>query len=483
MVEQGICRSSSITRMTPFHMVPKNEQNSWRLCRNYRVLNATTISDRYLLPHIQDFTAGLHTYYQVPVAKKDIPKTAVTTLFGLFEFLDLIFYYLDDILIASVDEKEHSKHLHTVFNHFKQFGMTINSSKCLFGKHEILFLDYLVSKQEIKPTSEKVKAIIDYKKTKTVHELRRFIGIINFYRRCLKEGSSPVLTEYLKDSRKRDGRLITWIPEADETFKNYKEELLRVTTLAHPALNASLIPTCDDQILQYMLEGHQILIRAHISGKQNIVADFLLRIESISMSMIVSLKELAELQKEDEELKILLTNSSLKLRKLIRTGSTTFIFCDCSTVNIHPYVPQLLRRRIFDVVHGLPHPSISQWARFCLLCQRVKVQKHTKNLPQKIIILDQCFQHIHLDLIGPLLIYLPSDPEIFIEKHKIYMREIKSRSTRWEVTRHRRAFPSAGRSRSTREPLLHIPVTIAKTSAVRYNARDSPLLRRGNPHE
>ncbi|KAL6419159.1 hypothetical protein ACFW04_011548 [Cataglyphis niger] len=211
--------------------------------------------------------------------------------------------------------------------------MTINLSKCFFGKHEIPFLGYLVSKQGIKPTSEKVKAIIDYKKQKTIYELRKLIGIINFYRRCLKNAAShqAVLTEYLKDSRKRDRRLIIWILEADETFKNCKEEFLRVIILAHLALNVPLILTCD---------------------MHKIVADFLLRIESVSMPMIVSLEELAELQKEDKELKTLLTNPS-------------------------------------------------KWARFCLPCQCAKVQ-NTKNLLQKIAVLDQRFQYIHLDLIGPL---------------------------------------------------------------------------------
>ncbi|KMQ82214.1 gag-pol polyprotein, partial [Lasius niger] len=103
MVEQGICRPSSSTWAAPLHMVPKNGPNSWRLCGDYRALNAATIPDRYPLPHIQDFTTGLYNksiftkidlvkaYYQVPVAEKDIPKTAVTTPFGLFEFLVMPF--------------------------------------------------------------------------------------------------------------------------------------------------------------------------------------------------------------------------------------------------------------------------------------------------------------------------------------------------------------------------------------------------------
>lgn len=122
MIEQGICRPSKSPWAAPIHMVPKNGSNSWRVCGDYRALNAASTPDRYPLPHIQDFT-----------------KTAVTTPFGLFEFvvmpfglrnaaqtfqrlmnsvlsgLDFCFCYLDDILIASSNESEHINHLHTVF--------------------------------------------------------------------------------------------------------------------------------------------------------------------------------------------------------------------------------------------------------------------------------------------------------------------------------------------------------------------------------
>jgi len=112
----------------------------------------------------------------------------------------------------------------------------------------------------------------------------------------------------------------------------------------------------------------------------------------------------------------------LKLQRFILSGSTSPIYCDCSTECIRPYVPQLLRRRIFDTVHRLAHPSgkstckaiqqkfvwpslrkdIKEWCRSCLSCQRAKIQRHTKNLPLKIDVPDQRFQHVHLDLIGPL---------------------------------------------------------------------------------
>lgn len=110
------------------------------------------------------------------------------------------------------------------------------------------------------------------------------------------------------------------------------------------------------QILQLNLIVEFSTDIEHISGKE-IVADSLSRIESISMPVIVSLQELANFQQDDEELASLLNNSSLKLQKLTLFGSTALMYCDCSTTDICPYVPQYLRRRIFDVVHGLAHPS------------------------------------------------------------------------------------------------------------------------------
>jgi len=115
LVEQGICRPSSSTWASPLHMISKPD-NSWRLCGDYRSFNAVTTSDRYPLPHIQDFTAGLHgknifskidlvkAYYQVSVAKEDIHKTAVITPFGLFEFLVMPFGLRNRTNFSTLDE-------------------------------------------------------------------------------------------------------------------------------------------------------------------------------------------------------------------------------------------------------------------------------------------------------------------------------------------------------------------------------------------
>jgi hypothetical protein len=86
-----------IRHSPPLHLVPKKD-GSRRPCRDYHHLNAVTVPDRYLLPNMQslndhkaDCTVFLSRFDQSlpsdPIAKADVPKTAIATPFGLFEFL------------------------------------------------------------------------------------------------------------------------------------------------------------------------------------------------------------------------------------------------------------------------------------------------------------------------------------------------------------------------------------------------------------
>jgi hypothetical protein len=147
------------------------------MCVDYRPLNAVTIKNKYPLPRIDvlfdqlvgaklfsqiDLRSG---YHQIKIRASNIPKTTFSTRYGLYEFLvmsfgltnapayfmylmNLVFMpeldtfvvvFIDDILVYSKNEDEHTEHLHIVLQRLRDHRLYAKLSKCDFWLKEINF--------------------------------------------------------------------------------------------------------------------------------------------------------------------------------------------------------------------------------------------------------------------------------------------------------------------------------------------------------
>lgn len=541
MLRDGTARASESAWSSALHLAPKSN-DGWRPCGDYRALNARTIPDRYPIRHIEDYAHRLagckvfskldlvKAFNQIPVFPADIPKTAITTPFGLFEFpymsfglrnaaqsfqrfidevlrgLDFCYSYVDDILAFSPDQATHLEHLEKLFERLNQYGILINVSKCVFGQSEVNFLGYNVSARGTQPLEDKVLTIKEYPRPKSAKELRRFLGMINFYRRFLPQAADEQapLHEMLAGPTIKGSTILTWTPELNDAFEKCKLSLSRTTLLAHPVHEAPLSLVTDASnvaigaVLQqriedawqplaffskklnnaqqkysaydrellaiydsvkhfrHMLEGRHFVIFTdhkpitfafqkkdltlsprqfnyldlisqfttdiqHISGKDNHTADALSRIEALTIPPDFS--TIQQHQSTDAELQELLRGQhSLKLQTVPIPGTNISLFCDVSKDKPRPFVPEPLRRVVFQSIHGMSHPGVratrkimtdrfvwpsihkdcQQWTKTCESCQRSKVQRHTISPLSKFQLTGSRFTHIHIDLVGPL---------------------------------------------------------------------------------
>ncbi|GFU43099.1 retrovirus-related Pol polyprotein from transposon 17.6 [Trichonephila clavipes] len=249
LLAQGIIRPSKSPWSSPLHVVPKSD-STVRPVGDYRQLNSVTEFDSYPMPYLNDFAHALHgkkifskidifkAFHQIPIAECDIPKTAVTTPWGLYEYTHLCFglvnapqtfmrfmhevlkrtsfcfVYLDDILCYSENAEEHR-------SHFKNY---IPKTELIWFKTKYLLNVYLV--------------------------------------RFLPKAAEQqyLLSKFLKGSKgKKDSKPLNWSSEAITAFQRCKQALADAALLAHPSPSAPLALHVDAS--DYAIGGalHQVV--------------------------------------------------------------------------------------------------------------------------------------------------------------------------------------------------------------------------------
>ena len=140
----------------------------------------------------------------MPFGLKNAGMTFQCFMDQVLNGLSFTFIYIDDVLVASRNLKEHWQHLNQVLQQLQEAGLALNVEKCAFGRSSVDFLGHKVTARGIRSLPEKVAALRKHSRPSTIQELQQFLGLLNFYRKFIPGAARTLapLTAVLKGSPK-----------------------------------------------------------------------------------------------------------------------------------------------------------------------------------------------------------------------------------------------------------------------------------------
>jgi hypothetical protein len=224
-----------------------------------RALNKIIVKNRCPLPHIDDLLNQLNNvvyctkldlcsgYHQIRVAEYDAWKTTFKTKQGLFERLvmlfgicnsletfmhvmndvfrpfldDFVIVYLDEILSFSRTWDEHVRHAKKVLDTLQRENFYVKFSKCVFGKTALVYLGHIVGGVQLKIDPSRIDVIVNWPEPKSVTEIQRFLGAVQYWRKFISYFSFIVSPLHALTGVKKT---FQWGGKKQKSFNTLKEK-------------------------------------------------------------------------------------------------------------------------------------------------------------------------------------------------------------------------------------------------------------------
>ena len=210
--------------MSPVFFVGKKD-GSKRMVMDYHNLNDQTVKNNYLLPLITDLIDNMESkqvftkmdlwwgFNNIRIKEGDEWKGAFTTHVRSFEPIVMFFgmtnspatfqammnkilrdminkgkvaAFVDDVLVGTEMEEGYNEIVEEVLRRLKENDLYVKLEKCTWKVRKIGFLGIVIGPSGIEMEKEKVDGVLSWLEPRNVKDVRKFLGLVNYYRRFIK---------------------------------------------------------------------------------------------------------------------------------------------------------------------------------------------------------------------------------------------------------------------------------------------------------
>ena len=272
---------AKVTEPTPWVssmvVVRKKNKDQVRICIDPSDLNKAILREHFPMNHIDEIATRLHGsqyfstldankgYFHVKLTEKSSYLTTFNTPFGRYRYLRMpmgakcsadkfqaamvsafgniegVEVVVDDLLIHGTTLKEHNERLQKVLEKCREINLKLNKSKCQIGRKEVNYVGHKLTRDGLKATDERVRAIQNMKSPTDIKELETVLGMIAYVARFIPNLSE--LTSPLRALKKQE--TWKWTSVEQEAYDAIKKELTSKKVLKYYNVNKPLLLSVD----------------------------------------------------------------------------------------------------------------------------------------------------------------------------------------------------------------------------------------------
>ncbi|GAU43618.1 hypothetical protein TSUD_185110 [Trifolium subterraneum] len=269
LLEANFIAEAQYTTWLSNVVLVKKSNGKWRMCVDYTDLNRACPKDAYPLPNIDklvdnssgfkllSFMDAYSGYNQIKMAEIDKKKTTFMTETGSYynnvmpfglkntgatyqrmmnkafhnEIGDMLEVYMDDMIVKSEEEIDHTVHLKRVFDQARKFNMRFNPEKCKFGVKAGKFLGFYLTERGIEANPYKCRAFFDYPTPKSKKSIQTLNGMLTSMARFVAKSAQHAFPLF-KLLRKET--TFEWTEECEGALQHLKRALSEPPVLTRP---------------------------------------------------------------------------------------------------------------------------------------------------------------------------------------------------------------------------------------------------------